>query len=188
MSSTENTTIPHTNAQRVIIPMGKNDGEFDASSYTPNQTGERVQIHEITPILNEIETVCKKYLKEINNIIHIGFFILVACVGSIAALWVATDSSVASLFTISFIILCGIVFYGLYALKSIKKFVQDNREETETVLMKYKSSFESKGLRWQLPPEYPKWIELWNDWNKEGSLPQAYVPPVVNHGNPFTQA
>ena len=60
----------------------------------------------------------------------------------------------------------------------------DLKSECHSIARKHNRTFAAKGLSWQIPNSFPKWIELRNDYLNEGLDAQPiYVPPV----NPINQ-
>jgi len=181
-SSPQPSFIPPTTAYTIIFPFDANDKNFDSSFYSPDLTNGKLSQEEVYQTLKEVEAeradVRNKFVPIARNL----FILTQLCL--LGMLLIAFLSPEESVNVTSYIIL-GLLgaFFGAIGIL-VYKFVMHKKEmklKCRNVIDKHNQSFASKGLRWHIPSMFPKWIELWKDYQIQG-FGIDVTPPVGNAG------
>jgi len=164
-SSPQPSFIPSTTAYTIVFPFDANEKNFDSSFYSPSLTDGKASQEEVNKILNEVEAeradVRNKFTPTARNL----FILIQLCL--VGVLLVAFLSPEEGVSVTSYVILglLGAFFVAIGIL--VYKFVtykKEMRVKCRNVIDKHNESFASKGLRWHIPNMFPKWIELWKDY------------------------
>ena len=159
----KNVPTPKTSEFTVIFP--KNSNGFDTKEYNPTQNDNRISIEEINKVLNEVLIAREPWNKKFWRALWCYLIFIVLAIGGFVALCIFVLTKVFALLIAGimiFIVLmlatlvCAIIFLAHYENQEI--------DASKKVIDKYNPSIANKGLRWNLPAHFPKWIELWNDF------------------------
>jgi len=172
--------IPATSAQTVIFPKGFSG--FDSGSYVPIQTGGRAHIQEINQVLNELDAANKTKNPKILGAICLYIFLIfgIMILFILFIVFVAWKSTVVLMISI-FGMIFGIFAVVFLLIKMISNANESAKNAAKAVVEKYQPAFESRGLRWHIPANFPNWVELHNDWRVEDFHAQNYYVPPVGH-------
>ena len=174
-------TVPPTTLTTIIFPFDHTEKSFDSGFYTPGLTDGRTSMEEITNILKEVATTRNTIS---TKIWPTSFCFLITFLGSIAAFtcsmiaWSDVMVDFIALSIISFLAVLIAIF--VLFLVQISKITNEVKAECKMVAEKHNQIFASRGLRWNIPRDFPTWIELCKDYrtgnrnNNQG----IYVPPT----------
>jgi len=172
--------IPPTTQRTIVFPLKitfATNSTFDSSFYNPMLTDGRAHLEEVNHVLREIETTQISSLSKMWR----GFYCFIAAL--MVAVFVLTPLIIYAFVSRNFVlaaiaILVDIVLYtipGFFFTKYVKRTIQNAKKNCLVVVERINQEFSPKGLRWHLPDQFPKWIELWKDYVGE---PQMEAPPL----------
>jgi len=170
--------IPPTTSHTLIFPLNSRSNQFDPGNYAPSLTDNRATYHEIQQVLKSLnhsrQPIFKKEIKVV--------LIYLVLVFSFTILFFIIN---AFLIPYSSILLFGVIllFLAFYIISVIfmTKYAQDLKNEAielaKQVIAESSEKFGEKGLRWNIPKDYPRWVELCNDFKgRQGDQP-IYIQP-----------
>ncbi len=170
--------IPATTSHTLIFPLNSKSNQFDPGNYSPQLTDNLASYQEIQQVLislnNSRKPIFQKEIKSVLLYVLGIFFFTALCF--IANLFLLPYSS-----TLLFGII--LLFLGIYTILVFffTKYTQSLKEETirlaNQVLEDYSDEFMKRRLRWNIPKEYPKWVELCNDFRGKMKDEPIYIQP-----------
>ena len=174
--------IPQSTNFRLIFPYITTLGGFNSSFYNPGLTDERVTTEEVKVILEELSVV-----PEGNNFRtrkFVCYFIVVFIVGMIGLsigmplLMLSNNTNYLPYLIVGFVV--WIILSLLCFAFSLWRLQNKSIKDGEAIIKKYKESFAERGLRWNIPSEFPRWIELWKDYVQTQHL-NITIPTIYQH-------
>jgi hypothetical protein len=175
--------VPKTSPSVIIIPYEELGNKFDTSAYSPALTDGRASLEEINQVLNDLEATRAPFTSKIlGNICYyiLSTFLMIGAIALCAAFVKKHGKGMLVL------IICSVVMYIAVIIVLTKRSKRLNAQliaECKAVADRHNSSFASRGLRWYVPSHFPRWVELWKDYNRgqaqtQGQGQPIYVPPV----------
>ena len=153
---------------------------FNTAFYSPAITEGRASSEEINQVLKEIITVNEPFLKKLKA--YICCFALTTLLSSfgIIPFFIFVAPMNVVLIPISVALYFFLVVGSLFIfLKAVKRYNKDVRRVSQVVVDKANQEFNHRGLRWVLPKQFPKWVELWKDYQGQGGMTQPiYMFPM----------
>lgn len=139
--------LPPTTSDVIIFPYNRLTNSFVTAFYSSGMTQNRLKITEVHQFLEEVKVPANEYYQKF------GFL---------------TDGSKKlSCIFILCIIFFPLLFVYLHWISKMKN--KDDQARAEVIkkansIAKQKAkSLIRKGIKWVIPPEYPRWIELWTN-------------------------
>jgi len=171
-------TVPASKV-RIVFPYDKSSKRYNTEAYSPSLTEGRAECEEIYPILQEIESIIQEKIGICSK--HRTSFIFLSFVTWVLLLYVSLKQ--LDPYDIYFALkIVGVIFVSTQLCLIAVAFIS-HRHETQMkevmtlcqgIIDTYKPKFDSVGLRWSLPPNFPKSIELWKDYKgKPGYVDQV---------------
>jgi len=152
--------IPSSTSHCIVFPYDPKTASFQIYSYTPQHTQDRLTYEEVESFLEQVNTSLKKWHEE-NRLVYdppcIFYFALVMC---------------AFLLPLLFVFLCWFTSVQKVALKDLDESIAIAKD----VIDMNNPHFESRGLRWVAPYNFPHWIELETNYRD----PDLQVPNARN--------
>jgi hypothetical protein len=159
--------IPPTSAYTIVFPSPAFDAKFDSSSYYPTLTDGKASTQEITQVLSDIESTIKPFNEKIKRAGYI--FLLYVILSFLPALYfffAKGDKSVAFIVSIAAFCAGAIVGLVIWICCYIRKVDAKMLPKCQEAIDRHNQDFAQKGLRWHLPPSFPRWVELWKDYKR----------------------
>lgn len=138
---------------------------FDMSHYQESQTENKIRATEIKDMLVGIEDILVEnfqYLKPIKLLdwAIIIFIALLMVAGVIVAFILGTKT--IKIAAIVFAVVLLILFEGVAFVLIVKKALRNTRKQAITYVnrISHQEIFHSRGYKWNIPSEFPTWVEL----------------------------
>jgi len=170
--------VPHT-TQEAVIFTSKYD-VFDRY-YDPKDTDYKVSNYQVDEVLTFIETTLKKHFMWINCFIKFYIGTILFGIITFFFLWLL------NLVQLHFRPLLLVVLILIYVVWECihQKEISNVKEICQQYLDHRNHALARSGLRWKIPEQFPRWIELHNDWrNDPRNLPTV---PEENYFNAPSQ-
>jgi len=175
--------IPPTTPYTVVFPHSPVTGQFDTSFYSPMLTDGRAHPEEINRVLRELEAAGIPLTKRYKA--NVCCFILTLML-SIFAFMTFTFLMVSvnpALIPIGVVLLAVVnILTGSNFMKKIKHHNVEFRRLSQEVIDRANQEFSYKGLRWVLPTLFPRWVELWKDYQPQNDMNTGVQQPYANYG------
>merc|ERR1711907_251835 len=180
---------PQTNLNTVIFPFDAVKMKYDTSVYVPLMTQNRLPQHDFDKFFEEVYKNCtmpnpKKFRKRL--FIEFLLFIAFIIIGSASWGSSGTDDDDSWMFGIYCYCFAGfmylfLLFDSICTAISIRSQFKAIRCQIQQIIDRDKQYFSGIGLRWRLPTDHARWIELWLDFRAQAQYMQggqpAYQPP-----------
>lgn len=186
-SQTQRIWIPSTTSKTVVFPWNKDSNTFKTESYEPSMTNGQISHKRVDQFVHEMNAEYKLYNKSLEDdndkynclgyllflILLVDFFIL------------STPSRNPGMFTNGeIIILTWFFFFFVQRLCGENKpeatRLSELKEKCQDIADKQNESLRSLDLKWHLPAEFPAWIELTQDKEKQNydvEIPSKHLIP-----------
>ena len=145
--------IPSSNSDRIIFPFDKPNKKFNTKDYSSIQTQDQFTTEEIENFLQQVANPVLDWQEKYGPLFD----------GSTKLCCVLVICFI--LMPLLFVFACWLSYAQNSALRkhakmteSIRIWVRDNQQQ-----------FKEKGFMWNIPPDFPLWIELWTNFG--GSQP-----------------
>lgn len=172
--------VPPTTDLTIIFPLDAFARSYDSSFYSPVLTGGRASHEEINQILAEVQTIRKPYAKKVGLFLCCFFFYLIACIFGLLLWDFNVDLSDGANVAIGIVVFVAAVIVGMIVfIKTIKNMTIESRNKVQDLFARVNANFTGRGLRWNAPVHFPRWVELWKDFNAQNTNQPGYVPPQV---------
>lgn len=170
--------IPPTTTITIVFPFDEPTKRFDCSFYSPHLTDGRASIQEIQQVLAEVEAIRGSLASEggCMGCLRLLCFLFISSLMIIALNNVdVNDSSSIPFVAIGCFVL--MVSVCCCMSKRDERINNEIKERCQAAVDKHNyQSFGSRGLRWHIPIHFPRWIELWKDYQGQSSS-NMYIPP-----------
>ena len=181
--------VPQTTEYTVVFPAIDFESKFDSSFYAPNLTDGRASVQEITQVLSDLESTRKPFVKQIRRagclIVSYSVLSFLAFLYFLLTMDAGSGGMIIAAIIAFFIgIIASLVILILY-LKGVDAKMKPKCQET---IDRHNQNFLPRGLRWHLPANFPKWIELWKDYYQpQGVRNQPIGVPQFGQNYPYQQ-
>ena len=192
--------VPPTSHYTVVFPLKTWSRVYDASSYNPAQAEGRATLEEVNQVLQEMYKIQKPFRTKVNlaSFLYIIFLLASMILSGIAiansyddveacfafgdnyCYWTKkTNSGQLALSIIGGIF--GIFVSSCIYIAIVVKVTRSSRVPARALFDRVNPNFATRGLRWQLPVHFPRWIELSKDYvNQTQPAGQpVYLPPPM---------
>lgn len=173
------------------MPFKWNNYKYDTSVYAPMMTGNRLSPQDVQAFLDRLEKAADNYKQmKWTCMSTIKLLIAIAVVMGLfiaSIMYMATTSQtnnerkvfkgIGGVFLCTFLYIFLILRYVRNRVATVKRI----RDKMNQVIVESNSFYEAMGLRWRLPPDHFRWIELWLDF-KFASGDQQFYPTNTNVG------
>jgi len=139
------TPIPYSGDDCIIFPFDKALKQFDTSDYSPSETNNKCQVEEIEHFLDDITVPYLEWYRKYGYLFD----------GS---------TGLSCLLVICFILMPLMFVFACWLSSAQNKAMEKHdemAEKTKILIKQTQQSFIDKGLLWNVPAEFPLWIELW---------------------------
>jgi len=180
MTSAFRTVVPQTTPYTIMFSEDKQSKTYDSSFYNTTLTEGRATSEEVSQVLKEINAMRRPLIKKTSLILFSFVVSLVIVIGLfvIFSVFLMASHPLISDYGLIFSVILLLISLGFFTL-SFRRNQQDCRKAAAVIVSKYNIIFASKGLRWQLPAEFPRWIELWKDYlGQPNTQASFYIPPL----------
>lgn len=167
-------TIPESTDSTIIFRYQNSLQCFDSRSYSPALTDGRMSIYEVQSALQDIQEIQQRFTRQFQR--SAWFFLLLEIICIAAFVIVIIDSTVDSNIVIPALIIylvilfASTIIYFIYILRLRERCLKT----TQVTLDGYNQSLTSRGLRWIVPNQFLKWIEL----KKEYYVQDQNIPSI----------
>ena len=170
--------IPPTTSKTIIFPLSEPTNTFETGSYDPSLINNQVSLEEINqfiPKINAEYELHKQNMKQASN--KEGPFalliIIFLCLDLYLFLYSNTDPQ--SIMSVSEAIILGtIVIFWICMFCGCKlndiDFVSQMKDRCQDLIDQQNETLRDRGLKWHLPEQFPVWIELTKQMDKQNSL------------------
>ena len=157
--------IPPSTDLRIVFPYDKCHNRFNRRFYTPDMTDEKIEYKQLSAILKSFESIIHSSQVIVNTVTYV--FLILSLIGFSFILYyditeINNGYSLMVTLTIGYFAIFGFGSCIVYSFVGYKQ--KAARDKIQQVIMINDAMFGSQGLRWNLPPLFPKWIELWKDY------------------------
>jgi len=158
--------IPSSTPQSLVFPYDERNRRFDLSSYQAAQTQGRVTAEEIEEFLKEVNVPVRAFYEEQMSACKLVCIIIFCMI----------------CFPLYPFMLCWICYRNKKNMEEMKK-----ATERASVIIKSRGTmFTERGLAWNIPAYFPKWIELWTQIGEYGQpVMQPMMQPEVQVNQQF---
>ena len=177
-SNRNQVAIPTTSPFSIIFPFDARKKEFQTNDYRPFQTDDRASDIEVSNIIDEINKIHKPYARKIDGAACMCCFLFVAGVIGIIYMNNTQDFSSRSVTEISISIGIAIFLLTIAIGFYCQRIEKQSRALVQKCLDIINAEFSGRELRWHVPVEYPRWIELHRDY-VTGAV--GYMPPQTTY-------
>jgi len=173
MMDIDDVQVPSSTKTMIVFPWDSSSKKFDRKTYTPEQTDGRATLDQVDQFLNIMDAV-------VNEKSYTAFFdatinVLKWGIPVISIFYAIEGSLTLSVKTITLILFFWVVAWqvGTIIMKQKKKSKGEKIKEGLKAALAQKSlkdryqEFDVKQLRWKISSDFPKWIELHKDYEKE---------------------
>jgi len=169
--------IPPTTAYTVIFPFDAAGKRYDCGFYSPGLTDGRASAREINQVLAEIEATRASMASKIVRLVCLWILFIFVTVGLFVAGLLSTVGGSPGLIpfvVVGFFVL--VILASYFMIKGLQKNSNEMKKKCQAVCEKHnEEGFAARGLRWHIPVMFPRWIELWKDYQ---SQQPGYILPV----------
>lgn len=166
-------SVPPSDDLRIVFPYDKRHIRFNRRFYTPDMTDEKIEYRQLSTILKSFESIVHSSKVIENTVTYVFLILALLGFGFILYYDITQHSSMMVSLTIGYF---AVFFIGSCIVYSFVYYKQkEAREKIQQVIMINDAIFEAQGLRWNLPPAFPKWIELWKDYKKTMATSEGEV-------------
>ena len=158
--------IPPTTDACIVFPFNEQNETFNRNFYSPILTEGRASREEINKILGQFETTIQagrtgyKILTCLFTIFFIGGFIFTAF---LTFSIFSSDPSSKEIFYPPIIMFVLFTIFGCILSMRGKAVGEEARMACQQII-NGNHQFNAVGLRWNLPMNFPAWVELWRDY------------------------
>jgi len=179
---------PPTTDWTIVFPYVNEDKLFDRGFYSPSLTDGRVTLADISPVLREMEVIIKRKLGCENCLIT--FLVIFILTSTILLFSIFLDGGYfPSRWMPVGIYLVLVVLLSSSISLDIKRRKREAKLLCQKLVDVYNVRFATVGLRWYLPPSFPRWVELWKDYRggqqpvNNNNVHQNYPLIIANNEN-----
>lgn len=155
---------------------------FDTRAYSPVLTDGRLGLNEVQQTLQDVKELQQPYTQRI--IKGLWFYLLFNLICISAYVYVIVDSTeygdsddvISAIIIYSVLVSVSVITFIVYVVRLRRKCLKI----VQVVLDNYNQYLVGRGLRWNLPKQFPRWIEL----KKEYHVQDGNMLPVVNSQYP----
>lgn len=164
---------------QIFFPYTLNKSCFDREIYTPELTENRATTEEVNTVLDELESAVEPTVKAAKTYlgIYMGFFLTT---NLILPFLYERSERFQKMLSARALIIGNTTIIGLATVKffyTMKGKESEARELSLKVFDKYNTAFMEKGLRWNIPKNFPKGVGLWRLYKGD---PRNYLPQAPN--------
>lgn len=158
---TEDYRIPQSTEDILVFPLDKSNDLYDIKFYTSNLTDGRVTFMEIHQVLTAVNTIRQAYTKRMRRRIGLILAYELVCI-LFYCLHRSKNSEFLLQYVLSYIVfaLSGVVAFAFFQTKNARLLKHTVAELLHT---EYRF-FAFRGLRWNIPDSFPRWLELHKDY------------------------
>ena len=184
--SCEKIVVPSSNADHQIFPLGTCSNDFNTGDYDPQFANGIAIPQEIIQVINDIQLSRKPFVHKkwlVDLLLILVYFVVVILAVFIRVLFVGTSNILGLIIMVVIISLCTAPIDAVYK-KKLESITKESKDACYKMLdEKYKVLYEAKGLRWYLPTDFPRWVELQRiqvyGSNQQTAQP-IYLPPAMH--------
>ncbi len=159
---------PHSSEECIVFEYDKTHHKWKTSNYSSSQHNERVSVDEIESFLNEINETLAPWSKQYGEVYY----------GD--GIYLCLTLTLCILLPIFFIYLCWLSSQQVYAKERLKEV----KDKIDVIIQQKRSYFSEKRLTWQVPNQFPQWIELWLEEDDVKPSEKQEVVGYENFGYP----
>ncbi len=180
--------FPPTTKQTIIFPSTDLESKFHYRFYNPKLTDGRASKQAIAQVLTDIEITIKPYSGRIKRAGYY-YFLAYVILSFIALLYfLITADEKSGVFNDALLAFFGGLGASILILFIAMRIIEKRMlRKCHEAIKKHNENFVPKGLRWHLPPDFPRWIELWKDYikpresvNQANSVSELGESPSLN--------
>ncbi len=175
--------IPLATPNTIIFP--SSGQKFDSAFYSPALTDKRLSFEEINEFLTELETVRAQTASKLPSdnfcwkfTLYFDIFLLMC---GLALLFLKRPNFIIFLILAALYLIVHLAEYGVNKLREARnqRVRNELRTKCEVIVRRYNQNLAARGLRWCLPALFPRWVELWKDYNQNQGQENSnvYIPP-----------
>ena len=177
--------IPPTTDYTIVFPHDDFGKRFDSGFYSPALTDGRASLEEINQILAEVEIIRRPLAGKMCGALCCYIVSIIASVVAYVLFMVSMINNNSGLFPFLIAGFIGMIILIFWVfIVRVKNIHENIRKKCKEVIDKHNHNFVSRGLRWHLPIQFPRWIELWKDYRAASNSHAIYMPPVSQHPYP----
>ena len=153
----------HSNTDKVIIfPYNISQGKFETKDYKVSQTNQRASKDDISDVLGEVENAIKSKMHEsdkiMNYVVVYSFIVLGGgTMFSASKGWLKDANKSVKMSILELALIAPAIWYGVNF--SIEK-TNEIKTMADIIFDRHNTVWSQKGLRWNAPKAFPKWVEL----------------------------
>jgi len=158
--------VPPTTDTCIVFPSHEPNETFDRNFYSPLLTERRASVEDINNMPTQFEAIIREARTENRICSGLSFLFTIGGFAVTALLMFSifsSDPSSSKMFVAPIVLMLLVAVFAILVTKCGKATVENARINCQQIINR-NNQFKAVGLRWNLPMNFPHWVELWRDY------------------------